>query len=169
MTPPRDNDPRQGWLFGGPRRGVAAGAAAASQVRLRLHGGGSVGVTVTAYAGAAPEIVPGGDPVFEDVGTLGARWSAALRRRCPGRDQAKRVAGVLRCDPETAGGWLSGKLAGGKHLARAARVWGAGILLEVFLPEVRPEEMADAEAQLLRLRADLEALGEALARVEVRR
>lgn len=75
----------------------------------------------------------------EDAEEAGRRWANLLKEIHKFQHVAKRVladferAGVV-VDLRTVQGWCSGRLAQNKHLMAASRIYGAGILAEVFDP-----------------------------------
>lgn len=99
---------------------------------------------------------------------IGQRWADALRRRFVGAHQAKRIARALDCEVRTAESWLSGQAPYAKYLFRAARRFGAALVLEVLAPDDRLAEAARLETALDDVEARLRALGSDLVELRIR-
>lgn len=95
---------------------------------------------------------------------VGERWAHALTRRFPGPHAAKRIARALGRDVRTAEAWLGGQ-APYLHAALDAAYRLRDPVLLFELAGIAPPEALILDREIESLRADLDGLGERIARL----
>jgi len=145
-------------LFGVP----VAGGCGVRQLSLGLSlcGGGS-SFHLQVFRSGAGNSTSLGDVKSSEAG-LGARWAAALKRRYPDRDRAKLIARDFDVAVRTAKGWLAEGAPFASVLARAAHLFGAGILGEVLMPGSDLEKVAHLDSVLVEIERRIADLGDEL-------
>lgn len=158
---------RQGWLWGGPPIGVGA-PTDGLQVELELCGGAaSLRFQVYAEDGAKHmghhhnslhDALPAG---AEE--TLGRRWGDWLAEVYGRANMAKLIARDFDVSVRTAEVWLAGQAPYARHIVRALRLHGLGVVGAVLAPGTAVERLARVDQLADDLETKMQALGAEIA------